>query len=199
MNNESRARCITVFTRHENGETYSQIGKDLGISGGRAQQLGAKGDRILCLERRAAEKRRERESLPVENAETLGDLHLSFSTSNELIKRGITSINDLTNNTSNELSNIISADAFTELIRQLEKGGLTLREEGSVKHIPENIESMGFSHRTLRLLNINNVYNFESLIECTESELMKINTFGAKCLEEVKMKLAEYGFTLRAE
>lgn len=199
MTATSRDRYLMVLNRHENGETYTAIAKELGISPTRAQQMGAKAARILRCEAVREERRIHRESLPVENPETISDLHLSNLTSIELVQRGLTTINDLTNMTNNELSAVISAEAFTELMRQLDKGGITLREEGAVKHTPENIESMGFSHRTLRLLKIHMVDEFEELIQCTESELLRINTFGVKCLEEVKAKLSEYGYELRKE
>lgn len=195
----NRERYIHIYNRHENGETYVQIAKDLGISRGYASQLGAMGRKALQQEKVWAENKRYRESLPVENPETIDDLHLSNITSVELRQKNLTTIVDLTNMSNNELSSIISARAFTELMRQLDKGGITLREEEEVKHTPEEIECAGFSNRTLRLLKIHGIDEFLELIECTESELMAINAFGVKCLEEVKAKLAEYGYELRKE
>lgn len=60
-----------------------------------------------------------------------------------------------------------------------------------------SVETLQFSHRTANCLKKEEVKTLGQLLEYTESELLKIKSFGKICLDEVKLKLVELGYSLK--
>ena len=59
------------------------------------------------------------------------------------------------------------------------------------------IEDMDFSVRSYNCLKREGVVNVGQLVERTEEDLLDIRNFGQKSIDEVKMKLAEMGLSLK--
>ena len=59
------------------------------------------------------------------------------------------------------------------------------------------IEDLNFSVRSYNCLKRQEIHNVGELAECTESDLLDIRNFGQKSINEVKIKLAGLGLTLK--
>lgn len=59
------------------------------------------------------------------------------------------------------------------------------------------IEELGFSVRSYNCLKRQDIHTVGQLAECNESDLMDIRNFGQKSINEVKIKLAGLGLTLK--
>ena len=63
--------------------------------------------------------------------------------------------------------------------------------------LDRNVETLQFSHRTANCLSRENIKYVKELVAYSESELLKIKSFGKISLDEVKIKLEELGLTLK--
>jgi DNA-directed RNA polymerase subunit alpha len=61
------------------------------------------------------------------------------------------------------------------------------------------IEEVNFSPRTTNALLNNDVKSMKDLLELSDSELRSLKGFGAKAYDEVKEKIAEFGFEAQGE
>ena len=59
------------------------------------------------------------------------------------------------------------------------------------------IEELNFSVRSYNCLKRQDIHTVGELAECTESDLLDIRNFGQKSINEVKIKLASLGLTLK--
>ena len=59
------------------------------------------------------------------------------------------------------------------------------------------IEDLNFSVRSYNCLKRQEIHSVGELAECTESDLLDIRNFGQKSINEVKIKLASLGLTLK--
>ena len=59
------------------------------------------------------------------------------------------------------------------------------------------IEDLDFSVRSYNCLKRQEIHTVGELAECTESDLLDIRNFGQKSINEVKVKLAGLGLTLK--
>ena len=59
------------------------------------------------------------------------------------------------------------------------------------------IEDLNFSVRSYNCLKRQEIHTVGELAECTESDLLDIRNFGSKSINEVKVKLAQLGLTLK--
>ena len=59
------------------------------------------------------------------------------------------------------------------------------------------IEDLNFSVRSYNCLKRQDIHTVGELAECTESDLLDIRNFGQKSINEVKIKLASLGLTLK--
>lgn len=59
------------------------------------------------------------------------------------------------------------------------------------------IEELRFSVRSYNCLKRQEIHTVGELAECTESDLLDIRNFGQKSINEVKIKLAGLGLTLK--
>ena len=59
------------------------------------------------------------------------------------------------------------------------------------------IEDLAFGHRTANCLRRENIQTVAELIAYSESDLLKLRSFGKKSLDEVKAKLDEMGLSLK--
>lgn len=59
------------------------------------------------------------------------------------------------------------------------------------------IEELNFSVRSYNCLKRQDIHTVGELAECTESDLLDIRNFGQKSINEVKVKLASLGLTLK--
>ena len=59
------------------------------------------------------------------------------------------------------------------------------------------IEDLNFSVRSYNCLKRQEIHTVGELADCTESDLLDIRNFGQKSINEVKIKLASLGLTLK--
>ncbi len=63
--------------------------------------------------------------------------------------------------------------------------------------LDRSVETLQFSHRTKNCLARENIKTVRELTKYSESELLKIKSFGKVSLDEVKLKLEELGFEIK--
>ena len=71
---------------------------------------------------------------------------------------------------------------------------LTMQEK-----LDMTIPELGLNTRTINFLERKDILTVRSLLQCTAKELLEINNFGKKSLEEVYKALALIGFKRRGE
>jgi DNA-directed RNA polymerase subunit alpha len=65
------------------------------------------------------------------------------------------------------------------------------------EHLDLSIEELGLSARNTRILKNCAIDNVAVLIKFTPSKLLKFRNFGKKALNEVQLKLREFGLKLK--
>ncbi|MBQ9358804.1 MAG: DNA-directed RNA polymerase subunit alpha [Abditibacteriota bacterium] len=74
--------------------------------------------------------------------------------------------------------------------------GIEMTAGGDYK-LSTRIEDLAFGHRTANCLRRENIQTVAELIAYSESDLLKLRSFGKKSLDEVKAKLDEMGLSLK--
>lgn len=92
-------------------------------------------------------------------------------------------------------------DLFMHLGEKSEVLGIETEKKVEVPEatLEMSIEDLELSARSLNCLKKVGIKTVRELIANTEADLMKFKNFGAKSLEEVRKKLAEYKLTLKEE
>ena len=70
-------------------------------------------------------------------------------------------------------------------------------EKKKTKELDVSIEELDFSARTINALKRAKILTLKQLVESKWSELEDIKNFGAKCKEEVKEKIEQYGVVMQ--
>jgi len=74
---------------------------------------------------------------------------------------------------------------------------ITMRVKDSVPHT--GIEKLNLTVRTEKWLREDDVISIEQLQCCTEQRLLKTPNLGRKAVNEIKEKMAEFGYKLRGQ
>jgi len=92
-------------------------------------------------------------------------------------------------------------ELFVHLGEKVETVGLEMEEEKKAVSpaLDLTLEELDLSARSLNCLKQAGIKKVSDLVAYSEAELMKLKSFGAKSLEEVKKKLAEYKLKLKGE
>lgn len=75
--------------------------------------------------------------------------------------------------------------------------GPSVQETEYIAAYSTPIEELNFSVRSYNCLKRQDIHTVGELAECTESDLLDIRNFGQKSINEVKIKLASLGLTLK--
>lgn len=89
----------------------------------------------------------------------------------------------------------IELDNFSE-IKELKQWVLSIPDDVD-PILNESIEILELSAKSNNCLRIINVHTIGDLLECSEEDLMRINNFGRRSLNEIKDMLALKGLGLR--
>jgi DNA-directed RNA polymerase alpha subunit len=74
---------------------------------------------------------------------------------------------------------------------------ITMRVKDSVPHT--GIEKLKLTVRTEHCLKAEDIISIEQLLCCTEQRLLKTPNVGRKAINEIKEKMAEFGYKLRGQ
>jgi DNA-directed RNA polymerase alpha subunit len=74
---------------------------------------------------------------------------------------------------------------------------ITMRVKDSVSHT--GIEKLGLTVHTEKWLKADDVISIEQLECCTEQRLLKTPNLGRKAINEIKERMAEFGYKLRGQ
>ena len=72
---------------------------------------------------------------------------------------------------------------------------ITIRIKDSIPHT--GIEKLKLTVRTENNLKVDDIISLEQLLCCTEQRLLKTPNLGRKAINEIKERLAEFGYKLR--
>ncbi|MBL8991628.1 MAG: RNA polymerase subunit sigma, partial [Phycisphaerae bacterium] len=73
----------------------------------------------------------------------------------------------------------------------------SLKGSGQEHLMMKSVAEMNLSVRARKALQLLNIQTLADLVSHTEAELLGVKNFGATSLSEVKIKLQEYGLSLR--
>ena len=74
---------------------------------------------------------------------------------------------------------------------------ITMRVKDNVPHT--GIEKLNLTVRTERCLKAEDIISIEQLQCCTEERLLKTSNLGRKPINEIKERMAEFGYKLRGQ
>ncbi|CAB4128057.1 RNA polymerase, alpha subunit, C-terminal [uncultured Caudovirales phage] len=97
-----------------------------------------------------------------------------------------------------KFDSLLEAQAFRNEIESPKPNlFITMRVKDSIPHT--GIEKLGLTVRTEQWLKADDVISIEQLLCCTEQRLLKTPNLGRKAINEIKEKMAEFGYKLRGE
>lgn len=94
----------------------------------------------------------------------------------------------------------VKKEVVAEAVESTEAAGETAVEDDSDLSdvLKTRIDSLSFGTRTANALSTASIRTLGGLVQKTEEDLMGLEGFGAKSLEEVKEALGQFGLTLKA-
>ncbi len=156
------------------GQTLEQIGDHYGINGERIRQI--ENQALRKLRHPSRYERIARYSDPQELLKYVGSLEQKVAEQAQAIAERDTIISEY---------RCTGTSTTTE---KLHTGELRLKDKLDAK-----VESLGVSTRSCNSMRNANIRTIRELVQKTERNMLRINNFGRKSLEEVKGVLAEMG------
>ena len=134
--------------------------------------------------------------LSLKSGNAVESWNLTFKVINQLQIRKITTIEDLTKMTEEDLSRIpgIGKKAINQIKAILAQKGLSLKKEKRLE-----IESGDLLTHVINLLDLNNITTPEDLTKMTEGDLSRILGISKRATRQIKAILAQKGLSLKPD